>query len=86
MSATRDAEESDRHYQAGRTAHATSMLASLLRELDPENRDLASMIEQAARARAQLRILCAEHGDNDWNDHLDLADVIEKHLGKYLEA
>lgn len=31
-----------------------------------------------------LRGLCKDFGDNDWPDDLHLADVIEKHLGKYL--
>ncbi len=75
----------DRHYQAGRQACASSMLSSLLHDLEPEQRPLARMVEQASRARAQLRTLCADHGDNDWDDNLDLADVIEEHLGRYLQ-
>ncbi len=33
-----------------------------------------------------LRRICRGHGDNDWNDELHLADVIEKHLERHLEA
>lgn len=31
-----------------------------------------------------LRGLCCDFGDNDWSADLHLADVIEKHLAKYL--
>ena len=34
----------------------------------------------------QLRELCSEFGDNDWDEKLHLADVIEKHLGRYLHS
>jgi hypothetical protein len=33
-----------------------------------------------------LRRICDYYGDNDWKDNLHLADIIEKHLEKYLEA
>jgi len=41
-------------------------------------------ISQRERTVAMLRMVCAEHGDNDWPDDLHLADVIEKHLARYL--
>jgi hypothetical protein len=28
--------------------------------------------------------LCADYGDNDWTDDLNLSDVIEKHLARHL--
>lgn len=31
-----------------------------------------------------LRELCKDYGDNDWEDNLNLRDVIEKHLAKHL--
>jgi hypothetical protein len=39
---------------------------------------------QRLDAIAQLRSICADFGDNDWDDDLHLGDVIEKHLGKHL--
>jgi len=33
-----------------------------------------------------LRGLCEHFGDNDWNESLHLADVIDKHLGKHLHS
>lgn len=41
---------------------------------------------QLEEARAALRRVCQEHGDNDWPNDLNLADVIEKHLAPYLDA
>jgi hypothetical protein len=41
-------------------------------------------IERADIVR-QLRIICADYGDNDWPDNLHLGDAIEKHLARYLE-
>jgi predicted secreted protein len=40
-------------------------------------------IERAQVVR-YLRYLCAQFGDNDWEDNLHLEDVIEKHLMRYL--
>ncbi len=35
---------------------------------------------------AQLRDVCDSFGDNDWDDTLNLGDVIEKHLGRHLSS
>lgn len=35
-------------------------------------------------AIAALRRVCGEVGDNDWDQDLHLADIIEKHLGKHV--
>ncbi len=45
-----------------------------------------ALLSERQRAIDQLRELCAEFGDNDWPNDLDLADVIEKHLGRKLYA
>jgi hypothetical protein len=34
---------------------------------------------------AALRQACEDHGDNDWPDDLNLADVIRKHLANHLD-
>lgn len=31
-----------------------------------------------------LRSLCEDFGDNDWDTDLNLSDVVDKHLGRYL--
>lgn len=45
---------------------------------------IAALESELADARAQLRMLCEDFGDNDWEDDDHLADVIERHLGKHL--
>ena len=33
-----------------------------------------------------LQRVCKEHGDTLWGNDLHLADIIEKHLGRHLDA
>jgi hypothetical protein len=69
------------HRQAWR-----SVLGIALRELgydDPEA-EKAAWIPEREDIISQLRSVCAEFGDNDWEDTLHLGDVIEKHLAKHL--
>ena len=40
--------------------------------------------DERAGVVVTLRALCADFGDNDWPDDLDIADVIEKHLSRHL--
>jgi hypothetical protein len=40
--------------------------------------------EYVDTVRLSLRNLCRDFGDNDWDDDLHLADVVEKHLGRHL--
>ncbi len=35
---------------------------------------------------AMLRIVCEDFGDNEWEDNLHLADVIDKHLARHLHS
>lgn len=58
------------------------MLGQCLRHLgyeDAQVRKVAWVAEREA-AVSVLRSVCREHGDNEWDDHLHLADVIDKHL------
>ena len=44
-----------------------------------------AMLEMVqAETIAALRTICEEFGDNDWDDDLHPADVIEKHLARPL--
>jgi hypothetical protein len=45
----------------------------------------AAMISEREEAVAVLRQICDDFGDNDWPDNLNLADIIEKHLGNHLQ-
>lgn len=72
-------------HTSGRAAWSR-MLQECVRELgydDPEAQKTRWILERGA-AIAQLRDLCGRFGDNEWPDNLHLADVIEKHLGRYL--
>jgi len=42
--------------------------------------------EERNDAIVMLRQVCEDWGDNDWADNLHLADIIEKHLWRHLEA
>lgn len=48
---------------------------------------LAELLDERARAMCALRGLCQEYGISDiWPEELDLADVIQKHVARGLEA
>jgi hypothetical protein len=48
--------------------------------------DKARWIAEREAAIAQLRSLCADFGDNEWEPDLNLADIIDKHLGRHLHS
>lgn len=75
-------------YLKGNRAAWSAMLDECLRRLgyeDPESQKTAWISEREA-AIAQLRMVCEDHGDNDWDESLHLEDIIEKHLYKHLES
>lgn len=78
-------ERSESSYLAGKARAGVEVLHLGLELAGCEGRDVARMAMEIAEARNVLRRLCATHGDLDWGDDLHLADVIDKHLGKYLE-
>ena len=41
------------------------------------------MLEREETVQA-LRDVCEDHGDNEWEENLHLADVVNKHLGRHL--
>jgi hypothetical protein len=41
------------------------------------------IIEREATVKA-LRDICGHFGDNDWDEHSGLSDVIDRHLGRHL--
>ncbi len=88
-----EAEESV--YMRGERAVYRQLLGVALRGLSVDDApdDLAAAHLRIARleahladARAGLRSLCDDFGDNDWGDDLYLADAIDKHLGRHLHG
>ncbi len=77
--------EEERAYNQGKRRVYLEVLNVCLRELNPDERLQASWLIERHGAIRQLRELCETWGDNDWPDSLDLADIIEKHLARYLD-
>ncbi len=79
-------ENEERAYIQGTRSAWTAMLHQCLKRLGYDNPDIqrTSWILEREDVISQLRDLCSEFGDNDWDEELHLADVIKKHLGKYL--
>lgn len=74
-------------YAQGYRAAWSSVLSTALRNLgyDSLETQQAAWVVEREEAIQKLRGLCREHGDNNWPDELNLADIIEKHLGDYLD-
>lgn len=70
----------------GNRAAYASILRECLRQLgyDSPEATAAKWAAEREEIRALLRRVCEDYGDNDWPDDLHLADVIEKHLVRYL--
>ncbi len=85
-------------YEQGGRAAWQRLLGLALVELsafakkDTEHSDAAAAVDRARlvaereAAVAQLRMLCRDFGDNDWQPNEHLADVVDKHLGRHLHA
>lgn len=76
----------EQSYVQGERAIYKLLLQECLSGLNPSDLDWkrAELILEREEAIIQLRNLCREFGDNDWDENLRLADVIEKHLGRHL--
>jgi len=85
---TSDHDRSERDYIRGHRAALTSMLQQVLGDLGYQDTEatLAKWILEREATVAALRSVCAAYGDNDWDERLHLADVVEKHLGRNLDG
>ena len=92
-----DGEALDRIYSQGCAAVYRELLGVALRGLGrPSTGPDATPDELRARigvleserssAIELLRELCEAHGDNDWTDELHLRNILDKHLGRYLDG
>lgn len=78
-------EKEERAYIQGQRAMAQRLLALAISELgDGPELKIAELIQERAEAISILRDACEHHGDNDWPDGLNLADIIDKHLVRHL--
>lgn len=79
-------EREEAAYTRGSRMAWSMMLLQCLKNLgydDPEAQKATWVLERE-NAIAQLRDVCSQFGDNDWDEMLHLGDVIEKHLGWHL--
>ena len=80
-------ESEEVEYERGRRAGLMAVVRAALVDLGPDpNCEAERLALERAEAVAQLRIICDRCGDNEWPDELHLGDVIEKHLGRHLNA
>jgi len=80
------AEIRDEGYAQGSQMAWLRMLGECMRHLGytDERVKAINWVLEREEAIHQLRSLCAEFGDTDWDNTLCLADIIDKHLGDYL--
>ncbi len=79
-------EKETQAYAEGSRMAWSTMLYECLSNLgydDPKAMGASWIIEREATIAA-LRSACEDFGDNDWDEHLTLADVINKHLARHL--
>jgi hypothetical protein len=62
------------------------MFSLCLRELgyDSAEANPHRWIKEREEALQVLRRICAEYGDNEWDEELHLADILDKHLECHL--
>lgn len=88
-------ELTESHYLRGQRSALINQLHNVLIQLSvpyenvdaaPENlMIIARLTTEREDALSALRTICEDHGDNYWENDLHLADIINKHLGDYLE-
>ncbi len=82
------AEQEEQIYMQGESYSYKNIIRKCQAELRGLGIDLKTK-EEFSEERIEtiqiLRRLCLEHGDNDWDDDLHLADIIDKHLRRYLD-
>ena len=77
-----------RAYCDGSRMTANLLLINCINQLgymDVGEKQCAKLISEREFAIKTLKDLCETFGDNMWNPHMKLSDIIENHLKKYLE-
>lgn len=78
----------ERSYLEGRRRAYIDMLMRALEALGykAHKAKVGLLVAEIEEAKQRLRGLCERHGDNDWRNDEHLADIIERHLGRYLDT
>lgn len=84
MTTEAEDERSEQDYDRGHRAAWSGILQQAMAALGMSGRTLESLVLEREWTVAALRSVCAEHGDNEWEPTLSLADVVEKHLARHL--
>lgn len=74
--------EKERAYEEGFQAAMRVVLAAIVNRMPDGSTDRWRL--ERGQTIAALREVCEDFGDNNWTDDLHLADVVEKHLTRYL--
>lgn len=78
----------ERAYRKGNRSAWSAILRECLRNLDyskpQDTNNVAKWIIEREATIHELRSLCEDFGDNDWDEDLNLADVVRRHLGNHL--
>ena len=84
---------SEQDYITGKRMALCKIIRACLKELghDPVTEDTPLIVQcqhliEREDTLIVLRRMCGVHGDNDWPHNLHLADILEKHLERYLDA
>lgn len=80
-------DEREQGYVEGRRWALTGMADYFARELgEGAHAEFLRWYSERQQLVSALRRVCGRHGDNEWSDDLDLVDVVEKHLERYLNT
>lgn len=80
-------EAQEKLYLRGQRQVWVELLRQCLRNLGPATAEWKEHAWRVEREEAihMLRRVCAEHGDNNWEEELHLEDIIDKHLWRHLD-
>lgn len=79
-------ERDERNWSQGYKTALVGLLQELIHRIGIKEPEVAHLkwVDERQRTVNALRSICEDYGDNDWDDNLFLADVIEKHLHRHL--
>ncbi len=78
-------ESEEAAYELGGRAAWLTLLCEAKKHLGHEGFEREALLIEREEAIMVLKRLCGEFGDLEWDENLHLADIIDKHLGRYIE-